>query len=296
MASAACARTRSSVTTSGTPSAGASSGVRSTSGAGSSAAGAAGSMCCVTRTTYLPLGRGQRRCPGRAMTPSGSGGSPAMVQSRSDHATRWSPRSPPSGVHEARTSISTLAGRSDRPAKLSRPRGSRCPPRRCTAGGGCRARRSARTSRPRRASGRWPPRAELGPREGHRAPHAVPGLGGAGVVQQHEPPRGELLAVTRGAHDLGGEGHGIGAMRWGAGTSTSRTSGRSRAPRSSLSACVNSGDGSPVTDLLPTTTGYAGALSRGGPGRSCRRLAPTPIGAAPLGLLRVAGAVKAGGT
>ena len=41
-----------------------------------------------------------------------------MVQSRSDHARRCSPTSGPSGVHEARTSISTLAGRSASPAKL----------------------------------------------------------------------------------------------------------------------------------------------------------------------------------
>ena len=46
------------------------------------------------------------------------GGSPAMVQSRSDQARRWSATSGPSGVQDARTSISTLAGRSARPAKL----------------------------------------------------------------------------------------------------------------------------------------------------------------------------------
>ena len=42
-----------------------------------------------------------------------------MVQSRSAQPWRWTPISPVRGVHEARTSISTVALRSASPAKLS---------------------------------------------------------------------------------------------------------------------------------------------------------------------------------
>ena len=52
--------------------------------------------------------RPQRR-RARGATPSGSGGSPPTVHSSIAHASRWSPRSP-SGVHDARTSSSTVAG------------------------------------------------------------------------------------------------------------------------------------------------------------------------------------------
>ena len=65
------------------------------------------------------IGRCQRHGPGSATTPSGSGGRPAIVHSRSAHACRCTPIAPVSGVHDARTSISTVALRSASPAKLS---------------------------------------------------------------------------------------------------------------------------------------------------------------------------------
>ena len=56
-----------------------------------------------------------------AVTPAGTGGSPAAVHISSPHASTWRPRSSgsPIGVHEARTSIWAVPSSSAIPPKLS---------------------------------------------------------------------------------------------------------------------------------------------------------------------------------
>ncbi len=75
---------------------------------------------------------GQCRRP-RTATPSGIGGSPPVVHRRVDHATRCGPRSPSTGVQEARISTSTSSGRSARAPKLCDSTRVTVPPAACAA-------------------------------------------------------------------------------------------------------------------------------------------------------------------
>ena len=223
---------RSSTTTSGTPVGGR---VRAASGARSAArlerAGSAGSARSVTRPTYrsaarsAPLARAGRRRPRAA----GAARRSCTAGRTTPAGARRSRR--PSGVQEARTSISTLARPVGQPGEaLGDDAGDRAGLGDVAQAVGRRGRRSARTSRPRRASGRWPARARARP--GRRSPRATrrptaPGRTGraAGRTGPRPARRRRRAAPTTSAVSATA----YGAMRCGAGTSVSRTSGRSRA-------------------------------------------------------------------
>ena len=93
---------------------------------------------------------------------------------------------------------------------LATPRGSPCRPRRCSRPRGRPGRRSARSSRPRRASGRWPARARA--RRGRRSPRATrrpTAPGRRGSCSRTKRPEASSSSSSRGADDLGGERHGV---------------------------------------------------------------------------------------
>ena len=210
--------------------------------------------------------------PGRAMTPSGSGGRPGDraeqvgpgQQVRADAPAERGPRG---------ADLHLDAGAAGRPGRRSsrRPRGSPCRPRRCSPGAAG-VQGVGQPGPADRAEHRVGGQLglELGAGEGHRAPHAVPrarGATGRAAARSGRRParRRRRAAPTTSAV----RATAYGAMRWGAGTSVRRTSGRSRAARRSLSACVNSGDWSPGTVRLATTS------------RVCREGASAGRGATP---------------
>ena len=172
---------------------------------------------------------GHRRGPGRATTPSGSGGRPGdraeEVGPREEVVADVGPEGGPRRAHlhlDARRAVGQAGEALADDARHGAGLGGR------SARRGPRARRRARSSRPRRAGGRRPAPARA--RRARRSPPATrrptargpTGRGGGRTDRRRarrRPAEPRTSAVSATAY---------GAMRWGAGTSVIRISGRSR--------------------------------------------------------------------
>ena len=167
---------------------------------------------------------GHRRCPGSATTPSGAGGRPAIVQSRSAHACRWAPISPTAASTRRGPPSRPWRSRSASPAKLSETTRVTVP----GLGDVAAAARVQGVGQPGPADGaehrvagqlglelgaaRRSPRATRPPTA--RAP---PGRAAGRTGRWRARPRPDTVETTSAVSATA-----YGAMRWGAGTSVSR--------------------------------------------------------------------------